>query len=135
MTVAQCLGGNITIKKTDFQQQKKNIAPIKKPSPRPDTATKPVIHDETWIKQQNINHFTLQLGVFSSYQSAKNFIHQQGINGNYAVYQKRTNKQLHYGVVYGRYATHQGAENESTRFKQVKPWIRPFKAIRESINP
>lgn len=135
MTVAQCLSGNITIKKAESQQPKKNIAPIIKPQTRPDAATKPVIHDDAWIKQQDINHFTLQLGVFSSSQSAKNFIRQQGINGNYAVYQKRTNKQLHYGVVYGRYATHQGAENESAYFKQVKPWIRPFKAIRESISP
>ena len=135
MAVAQCLGGNITIK-TDSQQPKKNVAPIIKPQPRSEAAaTKPVIHDEVWIKQQDKNHFTLQLGVFSSYQSARNFIRQQGINGNYAVYQKWTNKQLQYGVIYGRYATHQGAENESAYFKHVKPWIRPFEAIRESINP
>jgi septal ring-binding cell division protein DamX len=134
MAVAQCLGGNITIK-TDSQQPKKNVKPIIKPQPRPVAATKPIIHDEAWVKQQDINHFTLQLGVFSSSQSAKNFIRQQEINGNYAVYQKRTNKQLQYGVIYGRYTTHQGAENESAYFKHVKPWIRPYEAIRESINP
>jgi len=134
MAVAQCLGGKTTIK-ADSQQPKKNIAPIIKPQPRPDAATTDIIHDETWIKQQDKNHFTLQLGVFSSYQSAKNFIRQQGINGNYAVHQNWTNKQLQYGVIYGHYATHQSADNESTRFKQIKPWIRPFKAIQESINP
>lgn len=128
MAVAQCLGEGKTIK-TDLQQPKKNAVPIIKPQSRPDIATKHFIHDEAWIKQQDKNHFTLQLGVFSSYQSAKNFIRQQEINGNYAVFQKRKNKQLLYGVVYGRYATHQSAENESARFKQIKPWIRPFKEI------
>ena len=62
-------------------------------------------------------------------QAAKNFIRQQGVNGSYAVYQQRENEQLHYGVVFGRYATRQDVENESTLFRQIKPWIRPLEAI------
>lgn len=134
MDVAQCWGGSKTIT-ADSQQPGKNDAPIVKPQSRPDVATKQFIHDEAWIKQQNKNHFTLQLGVFSTYQSAKNFIRQQGINGNFAVYQKRKNKPLLYGVVYGYYATQQSAEHERVRFKQIKPWIRPFKEIWQLMNP
>jgi soluble lytic murein transglycosylase-like protein len=128
MAVAECLGGSKTIT-ADSQQPKTDSVPAIKPLSRPDVATKHFIHDEAWIKQQDRNHFTLQLGVFSSYQAAKDFIRQQGINGNFAVYQKQKNKQLLYGVVYGRYATHQSAENDSARFTHIKPWIRPFKEI------
>lgn len=128
MAVAQCLGGSNTTTADSRQPEKNNVTAITPPS-RPDAATKQFIHDEDWIRQQNKNHFTLQLGVFSSYQAAKNFIRQQGINGNFAVYQKQNDKQPLYGVVYGRYAAQQSAENDSARFTQIKPWIRLFKEI------
>lgn len=131
--VAYCLGGK-GIKKANFQESEKTFDPIVKPRSRPGIATQQLdIQDDVWIKRQAENDFTLQLAVFSSYQSAEHFIHQQDIGGNYAIYRKRRNNKLLYAVIYGRFATRQLAENQGSRFKAIKPWVRQFKAIRERM--
>ena len=85
LAVAECLGGS-EIKPSHDPTQKKVLASTKQVK-QTKTGTKELIHNEAWIKQQNKEHFTLQLGVFSSRQSAIGFVKQQNITGNYAIYQ------------------------------------------------
>lgn len=76
----------------------------------------------------------MQLAVFSSQQAAKDFIGQQSVNGNYAIYhQRKQNKRL-YTVIYGYYSTRQRAENGSRQFKALEAWIRPFNDIQALVN-
>jgi len=85
LAVAECLGGS-EIQTFHVPTQKKVLAPTKQVK-QTKTDAKELIHNEAWIKQQNKEHFTLQLGVFSSRQSAIGFVKQQNITGNYAIYQ------------------------------------------------
>jgi len=126
LAVAECLGGS-EIKPSHIPTQKKVFASTKQVK-QTKADTKELIHNEAWVKQQNKEHFTLQLGVFSSRQSATGFVKQQNITGNYAIYQFKKNRQDHYAVIYGRYSTRERAEKESRDFK-VQPWIRLFQSI------
>ena len=126
LAVAECLGGS-EIKPSHVSTQKKVLASTKQVK-QTKAGTKELIHNEAWIKQQNKEHFTLQLGVFSSRQSAIGFVKQQNITGNYAIYQFKKDRQDHYAVIYGRYSTRERAEKESRDFK-AQPWIRLFKSI------
>ena len=135
LAVAECLGGSRAAI-TNLQPQQKKVIARKKPAPtinKPDA--KKIIHNKTWIKQQNKNHFTLQLAAFSSQKAATDFISRQSVTGNYAIYLQNTKptKQL-YTVIYGYYSTRERAEKGSKAFKAIKTWIRPFKDIQASIN-
>jgi hypothetical protein len=129
LNVAECLGQS-KLGKTLSASKKKSVAILSKKSQQ----AKKQIHNEKWIKQQPEKYFTLQIGVFSSKQTAIDFIQQQSVMGNYAVYLQRKNRQSQYAVIYGYYSTRQRAKKESTRFKQTKPWIRPFKDINKLIH-
>ena len=134
LAVAECLGG-ARASKTNIQPQPGKITTRKKTAPtKHESGAKKLIHNETWIKQQNRNHFTLQLAAFSSQKAAADFIAQQSIKGNYAIYQQKKShaKQL-YTVIYGYYSTRQRAENGSKEFRAIQSWIRPFKDIQAAI--
>ncbi|MDF1584685.1 MAG: SPOR domain-containing protein [Methyloprofundus sp.] len=123
LAVAECLGGS-EIKSVSMPVAKKT-AQAKVVA---NAGTELLMHNEAWIKQQNPEYFTLQLGVFSSRQSAARFVKQQNIMGNYAIYPFKKNRQNHYAVIYGRYSTQERAEKESHDFK-TSAWIRQFKSI------
>ncbi len=131
LAVAKCLGGTPVSKASSQISAKKASTP----KIQAVSGAKKLIHNETWIRQQNKNHFTIQLSVLSSPQAAKDFIRQQSTSGNYAIYQqsKKNSKRL-YTVVYGYYSARHRAEKESRQFKPLKAWIRPFKDIQASIN-
>ncbi len=127
LKVAECLGqksGRIPTPPS------KGFIAIESAKPQKTTDTKKkLIHYEKWINQQPKKYFTQQIGVFSSKKAAINFIQQQSIPGNYAVYQQQKNRRSHYLVIYGHYSTRQRAKKESARFKLIKPWIRSFKDL------
>jgi len=143
LAVAECLGvtrGNKASSLTQQKQQKVSATPAQKKQSAATkiaqhiSATKKLIHNQAWIKQQAKNYFTLQLAAFSSQQAAKDFIGQQSIQGNYATYQHRNkNSKQFYTVIYGYYSTHERAEKGSKQFKSLKTWIRPFKDIQALI--
>jgi sporulation related protein/transglycosylase-like protein with SLT domain len=87
------------------------------------------IHDAGWIRKQAKNHFTLQLGVFSSTDAATAFIKDQKVSGHYATYRQLKKGQPLYTVIYGRYSRRPDAEQISQQFTATKPWIRPFSDI------
>ncbi len=121
LTVAECLGGKIVSKTKDKAEK------TKQPSSK-----KMLIQNETWIKQQPGNYFTIQLGAFSSLQTATVFIKKTKKTGNYAIYKQHNNKQKPlFAVIYGFYSTYSRATKETNFFKQLTPWIRQFKDIRK----
>lgn len=122
LAVAECLGGKIVAEPAD----KINTAKLVK-------STKTSIHDEAWIKDQASNNFTIQLGVFSSHQSANNFIGKQKITGNYAIYKQHNKRKSLYTVIYGFYSKQSGANKEAKLFKKLTPWVRQFKDIKKLI--
>ena len=122
LAVAECLGGEVEI--------------VAKPADKINTAkqvknTKTSIHDEAWIKDQASNNFTIQLGVFSSHQSANNFIGKQNITGNYAIYKQHNKRKPLYTVIYGFYSKQSSAKKEAKLFKKLTPWVRQFKGIKK----
>ena len=120
LAVAECLGGEIVTKPAD----KINTAQQVK-------STKTSIHDAAWIKDQASNNFTIQLGVFSSHQSANNFIGKQKITGNYAIYKQHNKRKPLYTVIYGFYSKQSSANKEAKLFKKLTPWVRQFKGIKK----
>jgi len=127
LAVAECLGSS-EIKPVLVSAVKKALVATKQAKAVVAKEAGKLVHNQAWIKQQNQEHFTLQLGVFSFRQSVTSFIKQQNIKGNYAIYHFKKNRQDQFAVIYGHYSTRERAEKESHDFK-AQPWIRLFKSI------
>ncbi len=70
--------------------------------------------------------FTLQIGAFSTEESARSFIRQNTL-GSAARVQKRSQASSgQYLVIYGVYATRTEAEQAKQRLAKLEPWIRPI---------
>jgi len=115
LAVAKCLGGK------ELAQTNSEVK-----TNRQTKREKSLIQNEAWVNQQPSNYFTIQLGAFSSRQAAKIFINKQNKKGSYAIYKKKAV----YVVSYGYYSTHFRASREAKSFKQITPWIRQFKDVK-----
>lgn len=130
LAVSNCFIPSSQTKATKHHTIKKLLPPsASKPALTVNSATSKSIHNEPWIKQQNKQHFTLQLGVFSSKSSANSFIHNQAVMGNYATLTRNQNNRDYFVVVYGYYSTKKRAIKEKKYFSSINPWVRQFKEI------
>lgn len=83
----------------------------------------------SWIKQQQANHFALQLGVFSTEKAARQFIKANKNVGTFAIFHFRKGGKSYHPVLYGTYPTRQLATADIKKFSPVIPWIRSFSDI------
>jgi len=83
----------------------------------------------SWVLEQNENYSTLQLVVFSTSKSGRNFIDQESLSeivANHPVYEDR---RVLYALLYGSYRNRSEADNAKRSIGHLKPWIRQFKEL------
>jgi septal ring-binding cell division protein DamX len=92
------------------------------------------IENIEWIRNRNPQHLTLQLSAMSSKKAVTEFIEQQSQTGSFAYYRKKQNGQNLYIAIYGSFANRADAEKVAARFSPLKPWIRKFGSIQETMS-
>lgn len=133
LNVAQCLGGQSYVSMTANHRINKGQ---KRASSKQVTSTKESqrIENIEWIRNRNPQHLTLQLSAMSSKKAVTEFIEQQSQTGSFAYYRKKQNGQNLYIAIYGSFANRADAEKVAARFSPLKPWIRKFGSIQETMS-
>jgi len=127
--VAECLGGE-------------DPGPAAAPQIKKEPKSKPVaaagksprIESIAWIKKQNSKHFTLQLAAVSSKQAVKDLIRKHTRPDNFSYYRRKHKGQDLYIVIYGTFSKRAKAEKAAAYFAPLKPWIRDFGSIQETLS-
>ena len=127
--VAECLGGE-------------DPGPAAAPQIKKEPKSKPVaaagksprIESIAWIKKQNSKHFTLQLAAVSSKQAVKDLIRKHTRPGNFSYYRRKHKGQDLHIVIYGTFSKRAKAEKAAAHFAPLKPWIRDFGSIQETLS-
>ena len=88
---------------------------------------------KSWILAQPKSHFTLQLGVFSTTRAARRYMAENPLPDIVALAPLGSDKPGQFVVLTGSYPTRAAADRVQTRFKRLKPWIRPFKEIHSAL--
>ena len=105
LAVSGCLGGNLK-------------GPVAAPAPvRNPAAATPA------PRSPSPDHFTLQLGAFSSEAAARTFIGQNAL-GDSARVQRPAGGSGNFLVLLGAFATREEAETARRRHSGLEPWIR-----------
>ncbi|MBI3562387.1 MAG: SPOR domain-containing protein [Gammaproteobacteria bacterium] len=95
------------------------------------------IQDESWIRAQSPQHFTLQLFGTSTRDNAAQFIKHHHLTKEVAIFKTRNKGKPWYSVISGAYPSEAAAHQASTRLpvalQQAKPWIRRFDSVQASL--
>jgi septal ring-binding cell division protein DamX len=135
MHVSRCLGGDAVVVASvekSVQSNPKNVSssPDKKEHGH---STKQAGKD--WILAQNERNYTLQLAVLSTLEAATKLSDEQPVQGVFAIYQLDKKRQGLFAVLYGSYKTRSEADKVKQSFKKLKPWVRQFKEIQQTLKP
>ena len=117
---------------TNFSEEpkiKKSVASNSKKAPAGQATGATDKAGKSWVLEQNGNHFTLQLAVFSTSKAARNFIDQESLNGLIASHPVYKDERVLYAVLYGSYRNRSEADNAKRSLGHLKPWIRQFKEL------
>ena len=127
-----------TVKQNKITQQKK-IPAKKTPPPVVSTslAIKQVngIYGQNWIKQQNKNHFTLQLLATHNKNTLPAYLKKFALKNDAATFRSTRNKKDWFTLVYGQYPTKTEAQKAAKQLPGgvAKPWVRSFASILPSL--
>ncbi len=133
--VAQCLGGQDPGPAATAPapgKDKIESKPVSIAATSPATSLR--IETDKWIKQRNPGHFTLQLAAVSSEQAAQDLIRKFNRSGDFAYFRKKQQGQQLYVALYGNFSKRADAEKAASRFAPLKPWIRDFGSIQNSMS-
>ncbi len=132
--VARCLGGeNVDLTLVEsLKTKQQSVAPERShKTPAGETAAATPVTNDRWVLQQDDNHFTLQLGAFSTPEAAEDFVDRQSLSGVIASYPVLKDKRVLYAVLYGSYEKRTQAEQARRSLGRLKPWIRQFKELKK----
>ena len=127
-----------TVKQNKIAQQKK--VPVEK-TPPPVVSTSLAttkengIYGQNWIKQQNKNHFTLQLLATHNKNTLPAYLNKFALKNDAATFRSTRNNKDWFTLVYGQYPTRTEAQNAAKQLPNgvAKPWIRSFASILPSL--
>lgn len=97
-----------------------------------------LIKDMDWIRQQEDNHYTIQL--FSSYeqQAIDRFVKKYALQGDIARFSSKRNGKTWFSLIYGSFTTKQAANDVIVGLhpdlRKTKPWIRDFASIKQQLS-
>jgi hypothetical protein len=128
--VARCLGGDKTDVAASMPAIETKKSVDRKSKNTPAVQASKAKAGRSWVLEQNKNHFTLQLAVFSTSKAAENFIDQESLSGIVANHPVHKDKRVLYAVLYGSYRNRSDADNAKRTLGHLKPWIRQFKELR-----
>ena len=127
--VAQCLGGEdpgpAAVPQIKKEPKSKPVAAAGK-SPR--------IESIAWIRKRNSKHFTLQLAAVSSEQAVRDLIKRQTQEGIFSYYRRKQKGRDLYIAIYGNFSKRVDAEKAAAHFAPLKPWIRDFGSLQETLS-
>lgn len=94
------------------------------------------VYGQNWIKQQNENHFTLQLLSTHQKSTLPNYLKKFALKNDAAIFKSKRNNKEWFTLVYGQYPTKSAAQNAAKQLPKgvAKPWIRSFASILPSLN-
>ena len=94
------------------------------------------LYGENWIKQQNKDHFTLQLLGTHNKNTLPLYIKKFDLKDDAAVFQTIRNNKDWFTLLYGHYSTKEAAQEAASQLPKgvSKPWIRSFTSITSSLS-
>lgn len=108
--VSRCLGGNLS-----GPAIPRGVAGVAGKGPKADS-----------LAARAAAAFTLQLGVFSTAESAHSFIKENDLSRSASVQRRRTGDTSQYLVLYGSYVERAQAETAKQGLSRFEPWVRRF---------
>lgn len=120
-----------------IKQEKATTTKTKKPLVSTSLAArqKNGLYGQKWIKQQNKNHFTLQLLGTHNKNTLPSYLKKFALKNDAATFKSTRNNKDWFTLVYGHYSTKTAAQNAAKQLPKgvVKPWIRSFASIQPSL--
>ena len=94
------------------------------------------LYGQHWIKQQNKNHFTLQLLGTHQKNTLPEYLKKFALKNDAATFKSKRNNKDWFTLIYGQYPTKTAAQNAAKQLPKgvAKPWIRSFASILPSLN-
>ena len=94
------------------------------------------LYGQNWIKQQNKNHFTLQLLGTHNKSTLPDYIKKFALKNDAAVFKTKRNGKDWFTLIYGFYPTKSAAQAAAKQLPKgvSKPWIRSFASILPSLS-
>ena len=132
----------ISTKKENVTTQAKVIKQEKVITKKPDTTVKQHTHKtdglygQNWIRQQNKNHFTLQLLGTHTKSTLPSYIKKYSLKNDAAAFKTRRNGKDWYTLIYDSYPTKSAAQVAAKQLPKgvAKPWVRSFASILPSLS-
>ena len=93
------------------------------------------IFGQSWIKQQNKNHFTLQLLGTHQENTLPQYLEKYSLNNDAAIFKTQRNNKNWFTLIYGSYPSKAAANNAAKQLPKGvnKPWVRSFASIIPSL--
>lgn len=94
------------------------------------------LYGQNWIKQQNKNHFTLQLLGTHNKNTLPSYIKKYSLKNDAATFKTKRNGKDWYTLIYGFYPTKSAAQAAAIQLPKgvAKPWVRSFASILPSLS-
>ena len=94
------------------------------------------LYGQDWIKQQNKNHFTLQLLGTHQQDALPDYLKKYSLNNAAAWFKTKRNGKDWFTLVYGSYPTKSAAQTAAKKLPRgtAKPWIRSFASILPTLS-
>ncbi|MDH5369237.1 MAG: SPOR domain-containing protein [Gammaproteobacteria bacterium] len=89
------------------------------------------LYGQNWIKQQNKNHFTLQLLGTHQQSALPDYVKKFALKNDAAMFKTKRNGKDWFTLIYGHYPTKSAAQTAANQLPTGvnKPWIRSFASI------
>lgn len=112
---------------TKTKVEQKIIASIEKVSNKNNAG----LHGNNWIKQQNKNHFTLQLLGTHNKSTLPAYLKKFSLKDDAAIFKSKRNNKDWYTLIYGSHPNKAAAQAVAKQLPHGvnKPWIRSFASI------
>lgn len=93
------------------------------------------LYGESWIQQQNKNHFTLQLLGSHDKQTLPKYIKKYSLNKSAAIFKTTRKDKDWYTLVYNQFPSKEAAQKAAKQLPKgmSQPWIRSFASILPSL--
>ncbi len=119
---------------TKITKQEKIIT--KTPTAKLETKIINGLYGQSWIKQQNKNHFTLQLLGTHNKNTLPSYINKHSLKNDAAIFKTQRNGKDWYTLIYGFYPTKTTAQAAAKQLPKgvAKPWVRSFASIFPSLS-
>ena len=97
----------------------------------------PGVRDSRWLLQQDGSHFTVQLITLGSRDGMVRYLRSHAGPERFALYTRVAEGQTLYVVTFGAYPTRDAAAVAARSLPKsvgnIKPWIRPFREVQQTI--